>query len=172
LLHDVVRLGDPARVREPLRELAGRSQGRLVDGYARHADAAATRDPDELVDAAGQFEALGALLLAAETATAAGHAYVRAGNPRTAARLHSRSTALARRCEGARTPALLAASTTVPLTRREREVAVLAARGDTSKEIAGKLHLSIRTVDNHLQSAYTKLGVSRRADLAGALGDG
>jgi DNA-binding CsgD family transcriptional regulator len=58
----------------------------------------------------------------------------------------------------------------VPLTRREREVAVLAARGRTSREIAAELHVSVRTVDNHLQNAYTKLGVSRRNDLATALG--
>jgi DNA-binding CsgD family transcriptional regulator len=74
--------------------------------------------------------------------------------------------------EGAQTPGLVTASTIVPLTRREREVAVLASRGETSKEIAGRLHLSIRTVDNHLQNAYAKLGVSRRADLAAALGEG
>jgi DNA-binding CsgD family transcriptional regulator len=52
---------------------------------------------------------------------------------------------------------------------REREVAALAARGGTSREIARQLHLSTRTVDNHLQNAFHKLGVTRRADLERAL---
>ena len=38
----------------------------------------------------------------------------------------------------------------VALTKREREVAVLAASGITSKDIAERLFVSVRTVDNHL----------------------
>jgi DNA-binding NarL/FixJ family response regulator len=68
------------------------------------------------------------------------------------------------------TPALAAGSeldeVAAPLTRREEEVAGLAARGLTSKDIAERLFLSVRTVDNHLQRAYTKLGVSSRRELA------
>jgi DNA-binding CsgD family transcriptional regulator len=76
---------------------------------------------------------------------------------------------LVRKCEGARTPGLLQPAAVVPLTRRESEVATLAATAATSKEIALTLHLSARTVDNHLQSAYAKLGVTRRTELATAL---
>jgi DNA-binding CsgD family transcriptional regulator len=84
--------------------------------------------------------------------------------------MYARGGALAARCVGARTPGLVAAAGVVPLTRREREVAALAARGCPSKEITARLHLSIRTVDNHLQNAYAKLGVSRRNELSDALG--
>jgi DNA-binding CsgD family transcriptional regulator len=54
----------------------------------------------------------------------------------------------------------------VGLTVREHEVATLAADGLTSREIADKLYLSHRTVENHLQRIYDKLGVSRRQELA------
>jgi len=46
----------------------------------------------------------------------------------------------------------------------------LAAKGMASKDIAARLFLSVRTVSNHLQHAYIKLGVSSRAGLAQALG--
>jgi DNA-binding CsgD family transcriptional regulator len=49
---------------------------------------------------------------------------------------------------------------------------MLAAEGMTSKDIAERLYLSVRTVNNHLQHAYAKLGVSSRVGLARALGSG
>ena len=56
------------------------------------------------------------------------------------------------------------------LTGREREIAVLAAKGLISKEIAARLSVAVRTVDNHLQRVYTKLGVNSREDLAKVIG--
>jgi DNA-binding CsgD family transcriptional regulator len=71
------------------------------------------------------------------------------------------------RCGTLRTPALLAIQPT--LTVRERQVAELAAEGVRSREIADRLYLSPRTVENHLQRVYTKLGVNGRVELAPAL---
>ena len=51
------------------------------------------------------------------------------------------------------------------LTRRELEVASLVARGLTNRSIAGQLHLSVRTVDTHVDHVLTKLGFSNRAQL-------
>jgi len=39
----------------------------------------------------------------------------------------------------------------------------------TSKAIAARLVVSVRTVDNVLHSVYAKLGVAGRAELAGAV---
>lgn len=50
------------------------------------------------------------------------------------------------------------------LTRRELEIARLASGGYTSREIATLLHISERTVENHIANVYAKLGInSRRA---------
>jgi DNA-binding CsgD family transcriptional regulator len=57
----------------------------------------------------------------------------------------------------------------VPLTAREREIVLLVADGLSTKEVAERLFLSARTVSNHLQNAYTKLGISKRSELAAAL---
>jgi DNA-binding CsgD family transcriptional regulator len=57
-----------------------------------------------------------------------------------------------------------------PLTVREREVALLAAGGFSSREVGQRLHLSTRTVDTHLARVYRKLGITGRTELAPALG--
>lgn len=55
------------------------------------------------------------------------------------------------------------------LTRREVEIATLAAGGMTSRAIAQRLVLSVRTIDSHLAGAYAKLGVHSREGLQKAL---
>jgi predicted ATPase/DNA-binding CsgD family transcriptional regulator len=52
------------------------------------------------------------------------------------------------------------------LTRREREIAALAATGLTNREIAAKLYLSVRTVEVHVDHVLTKLGFRTRTQLA------
>lgn len=49
------------------------------------------------------------------------------------------------------------------LTSREIEVLRLVARGHSAKEMARKLGISAKTVDNHVQNLYGKIGVSTRA---------
>jgi len=169
LRHDAVRLGDRTSAAR-LVELAERSDSAMAQACAAHAVALDRGRADELGDAADGFEALGAMLLAAEAAAAAADAYRKAGDQRAANNMLRRSTELAARCEDARTPSLARPDVLEPLSDREREVALLAAGGAASREIAERLFLSYRTVTNHLQRAYTKLGVSGRAELARALG--
>ena len=51
----------------------------------------------------------------------------------------------------------------------EREVALMAASGLSSRTIAAKLQLSVRTVSNHLAHVYAKFGVVSGAELAALL---
>ena len=53
-----------------------------------------------------------------------------------------------------------------PLSRREREVAVLVAQGLSNREIAKTLLIGHRTVGTHVQSILNKLGVDRRSQIA------
>jgi DNA-binding CsgD family transcriptional regulator len=78
----------------------------------------------------------------------------------------ARARRLAEACEGARTPALVAAARPLPLTEREREIVTLAAQGLSNREIAERLVVSIRTTEGHLYRASAKLGITNRAELA------
>jgi len=51
------------------------------------------------------------------------------------------------------------------LTRREQEVAYLAARGFTAAEIGERLHIGHRTVETHLTGVYGKLMIRSRREL-------
>ncbi|WP_427870343.1 LuxR C-terminal-related transcriptional regulator [Leucobacter luti] len=59
----------------------------------------------------------------------------------------------------------LPVSTTVDLTPREREIALIAGLGYSSKFISERLHISTRTVEHHLGNVFAKLGIDKRDDL-------
>jgi pimeloyl-ACP methyl ester carboxylesterase/DNA-binding CsgD family transcriptional regulator/class 3 adenylate cyclase len=61
---------------------------------------------------------------------------------------------------------LVPVATAVALSRREREVAQLLARGLSNREIAGRLYLSERTIDNHVHHILDKLGFDSRVQVA------
>jgi DNA-binding NarL/FixJ family response regulator len=163
-LHDIARLGDARSVATRLRRLTSVMQGPLAPVCAAHADALATHDGPALDRAAAAFEAMGAQLLAAEAAAHAAAVYRADGRKASMRASSANARLLLESCEGARTPALSGLAPD-PLTPREREVAMLAAKGLTSAEIAQRLVLSKRTVENHVQQAYAKLGVASRAEL-------
>ncbi len=165
-LHDVARLGGPGGVRERLQELAGVLEGRLAPLLATSAGALAAGDGATLDRVAAAFEDLGALLLAAEAAAAAARVHQAAGRDGRANASRERAAGLVAACQGARTTGLGPDAVTSVLTPREREVAMLAAARTSSREIAARLELSVRTVDNYLGRAYAKLGVASRRELA------
>lgn len=164
--HDLVRLGRPEHL-DALVALAGRMEGPLVDGYRGHGEALVRRDAGELARVSIRYEEIGAVLLAAEASADACAALERQGDGRAAAQAAHRVANLLARCEGGRTPGLVG----TPISRsalsgRQLEIATLAASGMSNKEIADKLVLSVRTVENKLHTAYQRLGVSGRSELA------
>ena len=51
------------------------------------------------------------------------------------------------------------------LTDRERDVAVLVAKGMTNREVAAELYVSQKAIDYHLGHIFGKLGITSRRDL-------
>ncbi|MFR9779828.1 LuxR C-terminal-related transcriptional regulator [Micromonospora sp. MS34] len=158
--------GGRRTVAQRLAELSERVDGTLPPLVARYARAAVDHSPAELLAVADDFAARDLVVHAAEATAMALH---RAGRSRAAATgaARERLADLLRRCDGVSTPALRLLRPA--LSEREWEVARLAAEGATSRAIAERLYLSSRTVENHLQRVYSKLGVAGRAELRAAL---
>ena len=170
-LHDLARLGRSTSVVRQLAQLADRVESRLAPVYAAHASALSASNGDGLDVAASRFEEIGAMLLAAEAAAEAARAHRNSGHPAKAFASSSRSSRLLEATTPPRTPSLRPLGLEAALTPRELEIATLAAKGMASRAIAERLVVSIRTVDNHLHSAYVKLGVNSRAELRRILPD-
>ncbi|TDC80364.1 LuxR family transcriptional regulator [Micromonospora sp. KC606] len=179
VLLDLVRLGaadapvgptctDGSRrtVAQRLTNLSERVDGALPPLIARYARAAVDDHGVDLLAVADAFAERGLTVWASEAAAIALRA-LRRERAAPAAAAHQRLGALLGGCDQIRTPALEALRPA--LTDRERQIATLAADGVTSRVIAERLFLSTRTVENHLQRVYSKLGITGRAELPAAL---
>lgn len=168
-LHGLARLGQAKHVLDRLKTVASQIEGDLAPLRVDHTEALADQDAAGLEKVSRAFEASGAELLAAEAAADASVALRHVGDQRQADAARQRAELLAERCEGARTPALKAICVRGLLTPTQWETVLMAATGHSSKQIAGELFVSRRTVENRLQQAYEQLGISSRAELAEAL---
>ena len=169
LLHGVVRFGAADRVVERLTAVASRCEGAFAEACGDHGRALAAGDAGALDGIAERFGTLGLQLVAAECAAQAAHLHHERGRAGAAAASSMRARRCAEACEGAVTPAL-ALLDTGGLTKREHEIALLAASGMTSRAIAEHLVVSVRTVDNVLHGVYHKLGVAGRRELGSVVG--
>ena len=155
-----------------LRELAAFVEGPRVGVAARFAAAQAAGDGAELASVSTEFEEMGDLVAALDAAALAAMAYRQNDLRGSALGCSTRADALAERCGGAATPALRQAGVRVPLTVREREIVMLLGEGLSSRAVAERLTLSVRTVEGHIYRAMTKTGVSTREELAALLSRG
>lgn len=165
----VVQFGGAAAALPHLTRLA--ALGPRAEVAEAHARARVAEDGAALVAAADAWARLGDLLAAGDAAAQAADVHRRQGRPGSALSAAALAEELAGR-SGGRTPALAIGARPLPLTAREREIAALAARGLSNKDIATRLTVSVRTVEGHLYRAGLKLGVSERTALAEVLGVG
>ncbi|GGV31109.1 helix-turn-helix transcriptional regulator [Streptomyces spectabilis] len=155
--------GDPARA-VPLYQQASTALAALPRPYARALTAegagrcalrAADQDTPEGAGSGTREQALAELAFAAEQFSDLGAAWD-AARVRALSRAHQPEKE--RRRPGR-------PSYRDQLSPREREVAELAGNGLTNREIATTLHLSPRTVEQHVARAMRKLGIATRQEL-------
>ena len=126
--------------------------------------ARATGDGGQLLDAAERHAQLGLLRDALGMAELAGAA-LGTGRSKQSTRAKALAGDMRRRLDRRESGPCHA----IGLTRRELEVARLAAKGMTDREIADLLVVSVRTVESHLAATYRKLALTSRRDLRTAV---
>ena len=147
-----------AQTRALLAQIAQDQANPLAQAFLLLFDARRDGDRARALVAADAFKNLG---WAVEEALAAEFA----GERERAAAIYERIGAT-RALRRLRTGSTLPSDRSNALTRREREIAALAARGYSSKLIAAEIAIGERTVETHLAAAYRKLGVRSRVELA------
>jgi DNA-binding CsgD family transcriptional regulator len=162
-LHTAVRFDDRSQT-ERLEELAATLNTPLAEAIAEHACGLADQDGDVLDGAAARFADLGALALAADAAAQAAGEHARTGHRGKEVESSTRAYRLAGQC-GLRTPAVEAAARPLPISGREREIAMLVAAGLSNRQIADRLLVSVRTAEGHLYRIFAKLGINSRDQL-------
>jgi DNA-binding CsgD family transcriptional regulator/tetratricopeptide (TPR) repeat protein len=167
-LYDAVRFGIPNLVAGDLVKAVEATTGcALLEAMRDHAVALAAGDPVAVEGVARRFPSMGSAILAAEAAAQAARLSSEHGDTAAATRAALFADVWRQRCTSVATPAL--ADLPTVLTDREREVAELATTGLSSRELADRLVVSVRTVDNHLRAVYRKLQIGSREALASAL---
>ncbi len=171
--HDAVRLGaSPRIVERALDEPMRQAEGPVVAAMAHHVRALAVADLDALGRVADEFAAVSMPLLAAEACATASRIAAAKGLRARQADAAKRAARLLVECGPALTPfleTLAGREALTSLTRREQEVALMAARGTSKRMMSEQLGVSIRTVGNHINHVYGKLGITSREELAALL---
>jgi DNA-binding CsgD family transcriptional regulator len=163
---DAARYGAPREAFDGITALSGSLDGPIAGLFERALGARLQRDAGALLAAANDLAAHGLLLDAAE------HLHVASefADGEVVRPIRRRWEELRAQLPDVRTP-LLPGTASPTLSRREREVAVLAAAGMRDAEIAAELVVSVRTVNAHLRAVYTKLGITSRHEIADALAE-
>ncbi|TYL49852.1 AAA family ATPase [Nocardioides sp. BGMRC 2183] len=162
-LGECLRLGVVDEAADLLGELRTGSAGLgLYDGLDEAAETLGSRDPSGALRAAGMLHGAGLDVVAVDTL-----AWAETMAPSTSEvrrklhrlRLGIEQTSEARPLAGGPT------ARAGDLTDREQEIVDLVRARLSNREVAQQLGISASTVDNHLTSAYRKLGVSGRSGL-------
>jgi DNA-binding CsgD family transcriptional regulator len=153
--HTAVRLAE-------LAELVDGPRAGLVAGWAA---ALADHDGDALLAVSHDLEAMGDRIAAADAAAHASLVFGHQNRRGPALTASGRANRLMISC-GATSSATRAAAMPMPLTDREREIAILIAQGLSNIEIAEALTLSVRTIEGHIYRACARVGTASRTELA------
>jgi hypothetical protein len=118
-LHDAIRLGDRTSLQR-LVDVCGQVDGRLAEIYSATAAALLDRDADGIYSAAQQFEEIGSLLSAADTAAQAAVLFKAKDDRRATTEAAAMADRLDTACGGIKTPALILAANPHPRTRNRQ----------------------------------------------------
>lgn len=164
----MVRVGDAAataRLAEVAQLLDSGSKEFFVDWSA----AMRSQDPAKLDQASGKAMDYGFELLAVELATHALKKFHAGGKVQKSRSTASKVEAMRDRMPGLVSPVFHSIDQP-KMTRREHQIALLVAQGESNNSIAARLQVSLRTVEGHLYRTFIKLDIQSREQLAALMG--
>ena len=154
---------------QELLQLGSRIAAPIITPFQQLIDALVTGDGERLAVVGHELSQAGNVWGATQAYTSALWTLRAAGASARAAEIHADAK---RRLEAwgiGAASGLRTASEEAELTAREDEIARLAASGMSNQEIARRLLISVRTVENHLHRVFRKLGVENRTEMSRAL---
>ena len=140
------------------------AQGTVLPALGRYLLASAERSPDALLRSVDDLDDQRLVFYATRAHTSAIRLLRERGQGARATAESARLRATAEQV-GDELGLLVATTATSGLTPREAEVARLVAGGMSNREVAERLVVSERTVDNHVYRIFRKLGVSSRDEI-------
>jgi DNA-binding CsgD family transcriptional regulator len=162
--HHALEFGHPQQAVARLWEIAEQTTAVAFDTWARHAATLADDDAERLDAIADEYRDRHEYLYAVQAYAQTARLHRAHGRDHAAARSIAKATQVA--AITGQLAVWLPPEQLTYLTLREIEIATLAATGAASSEIAARLYISVRTVNNHLAAIYTKLGIHHRSELA------
>ncbi|ALE07530.1 hypothetical protein AL755_21985 [Arthrobacter sp. ERGS1:01] len=160
----LVRVGE-LQVVPRMAEVAGRIESSSKAYYTEWAEALLSQDPIILDRASVTAMDYGFELVAVELATQAQKRFDDDGKVHRSRKTASKVVSMREQIPGLISPVFQAVDRP-KMTRREHEIALLVARGESNNAIAERLNVSLRTVEGHLYRTFIKLDLQSREQLA------
>lgn len=166
----LLRVGDSSAAAR-LGEVAGLVESSGRDFFADWAEAMTTQDPVALDRASGTAMDYGFELVAVELAAHAQQKFHDRGKIHKSRKTASRIVAMREKMPGLASPVFQSIDQP-KMTRREHQIALLVAQGESNNSIAARLNVSLRTIEGHLYRTFIKLDIQSREQLAGMMNRG
>ncbi|WP_207343764.1 LuxR C-terminal-related transcriptional regulator [Arthrobacter sp. E3] len=160
----LVRAGDSEALGR-LTEVASLLESSTKEFFVEWAEAVRSQDPAILDQASVTAMDYGFELIAVELATLALKKFHDSGKVHKSRKTASRVVAMREHLPGVVSPAFQSLDQP-KMTRREHQIALLVAQGESNNSIATRLHVSLRTIEGHLYRTFIKLDIQSREQLA------
>lgn len=160
----LVRVGDSTAVPR-LSEIAAAVDSGSREFFLAWSNAMASQNPADLDRASIVAMKYGFDLVAVELATHAQNKFHDSGKVQKSRSTASKVVAMREQMPGLVSP-VFDAIEAPKMTRREHQIALLVAQGESNNSIATRLHVSLRTIEGHLYRTFIKLDIQSREQLA------
>lgn len=160
----MVRVGDAAAIAR-LVEVAQLLDSGSKEFFVHWSNAMRSQDPAKLDQASATAMDYGFELIAVELATHAHRKFHNGGKVHMSRKTASKVEAMRDRMPGLVSPVFHSIDQP-KMTRREYQIALLVAQGESNNSIAQRLQVSLRTVEGHLYRTFIKLDIRSREQLA------